>query len=179
MRKKILMWLTGFMPAKAIDLHGQHYIERYHVLTLGKLTVLLHRYFSPDGDRHQHDHPHRLSLGIPLIGGYTDERLQALSPHGGLITTTRKIRPWRWNLMNWGSFHRVASVKPGTWTLFITWHRCKFWGFLERAVNGDGIIIYRPAHNETNPTPNNWYKTAPSGRALRHLRGTGTDKLRR
>ncbi len=31
----------------------------------------------------------------------------------------------------------------------------------------------RPAHNETNPTPNNWYKSAPCGRALRIMRNTG------
>lgn len=172
MREKLLMWLTARLPAKSIDLNGRYYIERYHVLTVGRLTILLHRYFGADGDRQQHDHPHRLSLGIPLIGGYTDERLLALSPKSGAITKRVNIRPWRWNLMHWGRFHRIAAVKPGTWTLFITWHRCKFWGEIVPLCGGD--ILYRPVPG-VKESPNDWYRSAKNGRELRAIRGTDSD----
>lgn len=170
-REHILKWLTARMPAKGIDLHGKHYIERYHVLTLGKLTLLLHRYFSADGDRHQHDHPHRWSLGIPLIGGYTEERLQALCPNRGAITKLVHIRPWRWNYISWNRFHRIASVRPGSWTLFITYNRRKFWGELRPDERKPSQLTYRPVP-DTSPTPRSWYKTAKTGRELRWARGT-------
>lgn len=173
MLTQTLFWLTATMPAKAIDLGGKYYIERYHVLTRGKLTILLHRYLGCDGDRHEHNHPHRWSLGIPLRGGYTEERVIALCPNRGILSRMVRIRPWRWNIISHNRLHRVAHVEPFTWTLFITWHRYKFWGELLRNPNHNKQLIFRavPGTQETSPT---WYKTALSGRELRRRRGTNT-----
>lgn len=179
MIEKFLFWITALMPAKAIDLGSKYYIERYHVLTLGRLTVLLHRYLGADGDRHLHDHPHKISLGIPIIGGYEEERLRSLEPDRA-HTRMRKIRPWRWNLIRARDFHRIASVKPGTWTLFITWHRFKFWGELKPQITPQperdyGIKISGFVYEQvldTSPTNSDWHRFALNGNQLRNKRGT-------
>lgn len=174
-----LMRITRSMPAKAIDLGSRRYIERYHVLTVGKLTILLHRYLGADGDRHLHDHPHKWSLGIPLIGGYEEEKLVAMEPSKA-HTVMRSIRPWRWNFIGTLDFHRIAKVKPGTWTLFITWNRFKYWGELRQQVAPNPNIdfglkvtaLHYSAMPDTSPTNSDWYRTAKTGKQLRSARGT-------
>lgn len=176
---KLLMLLTSAMPAKAIDLNGRHYIERYHVLSLGKLTILLHRYLGADGDHHLHDHPHKWSLGIPLTGGYEEEKLVAMEPSKA-HTKMRSIRPWRWNFIGTLGFHRIARVQPGTWTLFITYNRFKYWGELRQEVSTRpevdyglkvSALRYAPMP-DTSPTNSDWYKFARTGKQLRNARGT-------
>lgn len=174
-----LMRITQRMPAKAIDIYARHYIERYHVVTVWRLTILLHRYLGADGDRHLHDHPHKWSLGIPLLGGYQEEKLIAFDPNGALLKL-RSIRPWRWNFIGTRDFHRIAKVQPGTWTLFITWHRFKFWGELKSEVTPNFSIDYGlkviglrySTMPETKPTNPHWYRTAITGKELRNRRGT-------
>lgn len=166
-RHRFLMWLTAGLPAKAIDLDGQHYIERYHVLTRGNVTVYLHRYLGADGDRSQHNHPWRWAIGIPLIGGYIESRLVSLCPLEGMLTKGVTIRPWRWNWISDGCFHRIAVVKSGTWTLFIHGERYKFWGEIRSDLSFGAIPGVRP-------TQGSWYKNAPNGRQLRLARGTNS-----
>lgn len=163
MINRLLLWVTQFLPARAIDLDGRPYIERYHVWTCGRLAIYLHRYLGADGDRNLHNHPHRWSLGIPLVGGYVESRVTALCPKQGALTQWVEVRPWRWNWIPAGRFHRIARVTPDTWTLFIAWDRFKFWGELTPA----GQFRAVPGVQETRE---DWFKTAPSGRQLRAQR---------
>lgn len=167
-----LMWISANMPAKAIDLNGQYYIERYHVITISKLTLLLHRYFGADGDRHVHNHPHQLSIGIPLKGGYVEETLVGLCPSRGLITKPTFVNFWRWNIIKRKDFHRIAAVDIGTWTLFITYNRCQNWGELKPHPDFKEGLVFTRAEGVKGETKNDWYKKAIKGKALREQRGT-------
>lgn len=168
-RKLLLMWLTGFMPARAIDLDGKYYIERYHAFRIGKFTVMIHRYLGSDGDRSVHDHPWKLSVGIPLIGGYEEERVIGFCPESGWISKLVKIRPWRWNFISAMRFHRIAHVQPGTWTLFITYNRFKSWSFANWYRSLGEVILHQPYDT---PSFAGWQKTAPKGKEFRVARGT-------
>lgn len=178
LRKKLLMWLTGFLPARAIDIDNKYYIERYHVCRIGKLTVMIHRYLGSDGDRHVHDHPWKLSVGIPLIGGYEEERVMGFCPENGWISKLVKIRPWRWNFISAMRFHRIAHVAPGTWTLFITYNRFKSWSFAYKKFKWvssigfhriDGVVLRQPYDTASVA---GWQKNAPKGKEFRVTRGT-------
>jgi len=171
-----LLWATRKMPARAIDLDGEHYIERYHVVSVGKLEVVLHRYLGCDGDREVHDHPNRWCLGIPLVGGYTEERVTGFCPIKGWHSRYVKIRPWRWNFVSAMRWHRIDSVKPGTWTLFVRWDRFKSWSFAHkrRWSYGDPalseVVISQPL---SLASAANWQKGAQKGAGFRRARGTG------
>ncbi len=116
---------------------GQPYIERYAMRRpigdrryLKDVGVFLQEYLGADGDRHLHNHPWTWAIGIPLVGGYTEERLVHLCPFRGPRLRMRNI--WRFcpNLIMSTDFHRIAVVKPRTWTLFIHGRRLGGWGFL-------------------------------------------------
>lgn len=165
-RNKLLLRLTQNMPARAIDLDDKHYIERYQVAQFGKVHIYLHRYLGCDGDRQIHDHPWRYALGIPLVGGYAEEVLTALDAGNGWRSKMVWRRPWCWNLINARTFHRIAYVEKGTWSLFITFERFKAWGFLSRT---DFEVIYSPHYGAANEQ---WAIDAPTGAELRAGRGT-------
>lgn len=167
---KILLWLTRNMPAKAIDLDGKHYIERYLVKRIRRwdITIMLHRYLGCDGDRHVHDHPWRLSVGIPLIAGYTDEQVQGFEPATGWKSKMVKIRPWRWNFISALRYHRIAAVEPGTWTLFITFREFKGWGFAHHNAATGTVTLTQHQGRFSH----DWDKTAPIGWLFRKARGT-------
>lgn len=170
MRNKLLMWLTSFLPARAIDLDDQHYIERYHACKIGKLTVLIHRYLGSDGDREVHDHPWRWCLGIPLIGGYVEERVIGFCPEKGWISENVKIKPWRWNIINPMRFHRIDSVELGTWTLFVTYDRFKSWSFATQPISAMGSVVLHQPYDVKAVA--GWVETAQKGKAFRVSRGT-------
>lgn len=171
MRNWILLLLTRNLPARAIDLDGQHYIERYHVVRIGKLTIMLHRYLGSDGDRSVHDHPWLWSLGIPLVGGYSEERVIGFCPEKNWLSKSVNIRPWRWNFIGAMRFHRIEYVLPGTWTLFITYNRFKSWSFASNmiGVNGNFVALSQP-YNVKGVA--GWQKSAPKGKEFRVARGT-------
>jgi hypothetical protein len=135
MMLRICQWLGIHAKAHfSIKVGGEEYIERYY---LGKWTfwkwelgAFLHEYRNPDGDRQLHNHPWRWCMGIPLVGGYTEERLVHLCPFLGVQFVLRNIWRFRPNYIRGFDFHRIASVKPGTWTLFIHGKRLGGWGFL-------------------------------------------------
>lgn len=167
MRNEILLWLTRNLPARAIDLDGQHYIERYHCFRIGKLTVMLHRYLGSDGDRNVHCHPWRWSLGIPLVGGYLEERVMGFCTQVGWVSALIKITPWRWNYIPATRFHRVASIESGTWTLFITYDRFKSWTFAKREA---GRVILNQPYDVASVV--GWQERAMRGYEFRVSRGT-------
>ena len=167
-RNHVLLWLTRNLPARAIDLEGKHYIERYQVFKAGRLEVLLHRYLGSDGDREVHDHPHRWSLGIPLAGGYTEERVIGFCVQKGWISRMVKICPWRWNWVSSVRFHRIAYVNPGTWTLFIRWDRFKTWSFARNSPFSKCVLLQQ----HLPCTGSDDWSDKPNGRTFRAYRGT-------
>lgn len=166
MINRLLFWLSGFLPCRLIKPGGQPYLERYHVLALGQWRVYLHRFHAPDGQGH-HDHPFGWSLAIPLCGGYLEERVRHLDPFAGPVIRHRRMFPGRPNRIRAGDFHRIASVKPGTWTLFIHGPRAvvdgrdKHWGHLCPVDEASGQILYlASASTGTDP---DWHRSARSG----------------
>lgn len=161
MMNRLLFWLTGFLPCRLIKPGGKPYLERYHVLALGQWRVYLHRFHAPDGQGH-HDHPFGWSLAIPLCGGYMEERVAHLDPYLGPCIRKRRMSPGRPNIIRAGDFHRIAMVKPGTWTLFIHGPRAKDWGHLCPVDEGSGQILYvAAAGTGTDPA---WHRSALCGR---------------
>ena len=178
-RRGLERW-SNRLPARAIELHGRPYIDRFHVCTLGRVTVYLHQYHSADGDRELHDHPWTWSVGIPLAGGYNEQRLRWVCAVGGAVTRLRRIRPWRWNWMTVNSAHRVAEYLPGTWTLFVHGERVKHWNFLldergpeTREVRGEELTLQQGTvtlGQWFKPARADWYRRAPTGAELRQQR---------
>ncbi len=131
-------WLAGKAKKHfSIKPGGELYIERYYMGKPFGLGVFLHEYLDPDGDRQLHNHPWRWSIGIPLVGGYKEERLIHICPILGVQFVLRNIWWLRPNYIRGFDFHRIASVKPGTWTLFIHGKRLGGWAFLHE---DDGVI---------------------------------------
>lgn len=131
MMTRFCEWLASKAKAHfSITPGGKPYIERFYMGKPFGIGVFLHQYLDPDGDRQLHNHPWRWSMGIPLVGGYKEERLTHMCPFLGVQFVIRNIWWLRPNYIRGFDFHRIASVKPGTWTLFIHGERLGGWGFL-------------------------------------------------
>lgn len=109
------------------------------------ISIRLHHIRLPDPDRHLHDHPWNARTVI-LSGGYTEvrpldpvahadskalfDRIGLPAPTGTLfdrtVGDTCRLR--------FGEYHRIVSVKPDTWTMFITGRYRGTWGFLVDGV---------------------------------------------
>jgi len=131
-----------------IELRGNPYMTRHYLWPQTRnrdqdahrtrFAIFLHQYHRPDAERWLHDHPWTWSIGIPLVGGYVEERLvgHEIPPR----RRERRIRHFRPNLIRVRDFHRITSVQPGTWTLFIHGPRVKRWGFL---VERDRALVWQ------------------------------------
>lgn len=72
---------------------------------------------SPDAKDDAHRHPWS-TLGIMLRGGYTE------------VVNNSNVRSPRWlTYLSYRDNHRIASVRPGTWTLFLHGFRRQPWTF--------------------------------------------------
>lgn len=161
MIRSFLYWLTGKLPARAIDGDdGEPYLERYYLFGLFGARAYIHRFVASDPDRGLHDHPWGRSLSLVLAGGYREVRRR-----GKKAARCRQLNPWRLNFIRGTDFHRIV-LDPGqeTWTLFIHGKRTKGWGFLR-----NGIYMPHAQGKEDYPQAG-WWATAPSGRALRARR---------
>lgn len=164
MIRRFLFWLTGRLPARAIDGDdGEPYLERYFLFDFLGVKAYIHRFVASDPDRGLHDHPWGRSLSLVLVGGYREVRRR-----GTQAARCRSLEPWRLNYIRGSDFHRIV-LDPGeeAWTLFLHGARTKGWGFL---ING----AYRPHACDKDDYPQRaWWTTAPSGRELRatHLAG--------
>lgn len=125
---RFLIWLSGWLRVRFIDVDGEPYLERYRVFELFGVGCYLHRFMSEDPDRGLHDHPWRWALAVPLCGGYIEERLDYLDGYHGTVTRTA-TRRWPY-LITSRYFHRVTAINNPCWTLFIHGRRFKVWGFL-------------------------------------------------
>lgn len=168
MIKKLLYRLTANLPCRLIELDSGPYLERYYVGQLFGVTFYLHRFVSPDSERHLHNHPWDWGRSLVLSGSYVEERAVDLCPHAsasGCITQRRRIR-W-WNKVNGNDFHQIHDADPNTWTLFFHGKRtrikcgmasiAKGWGFLE-TVDRE-TTIFRPFRSANSE----WWLFAPLG----------------
>lgn len=105
--------------------NGDKYLIRYTVARIVPLfRVFLHNIRRPDLDRNLHNHPWPNVRCLILWGGYTEVRLR----HGHL--SHRSYGPGDVNVLQSDLYHRIASVKPNTWTLVFAGKRSRSWGFL-------------------------------------------------
>lgn len=126
-------------PYTHIVTDGLLYMERYWLFNPYQpessgaknwfpISIRLHHIRLPDQDRHLHDHPWNARTFI-LRGGYRETRPAMYGPMGILYDR----EPGDTCKLRYGEYHRIVSVKPDTWTLFITGRYQGTWGFL---VNG-------------------------------------------
>lgn len=153
--RRILYWLTGFLPCRIIGEDGKPYLERYYLLTALGVRVYLHRFLASDPDRGYHDHPWPWAISIVLAGWYWER-------------TRGRLRRVRWGgLLTGDTFHRIEL--PGSrhtrcvWTLFL--HRArdvKEWGFLRGMEQAS--MVYTPYSFPREERLDEWFKQAPRGR---------------
>lgn len=172
MLNKLLYKISGLLPARAIFINGQPYMERYFLFRAFGYTAYLHRFLSADGDRYPHDHPWETSYGIPLTGGYSEERcsINPNAKYGQIIHgySRRKgpINRLQTNKISHKDWHRIARVQPRTWTLFIhSTPRIQEWGFVKPVELATGGTAYQYSPHPTQTDPD-WHQTAPRGHRL-------------
>lgn len=133
---ELMLDLTKEMPMKQIDINGRPYLQRYYAgTTADNRDLWLHRFMSSDGERHLHCHPFN-ARSVILSGSYIEEYAYEGSegsairevdyldvdklifmlthPSTMIISALRMGRPI--TVFDW---HRIAEVRPDTWTLFI------------------------------------------------------------
>lgn len=133
-------------PTRDIRINDRPYLLRVYVAHWGGWRVYLHRFISSDGDRFLHDHPF-CGAALVLSGSYLEERMGVLD----LPSPVVRVRRVRWlNILPARVFHRIACVRPGTWTLFINAPHFKRWGFLFPRRDADGIaLVYANPHDQS------------------------------
>lgn len=165
--------LSSHLPWRDIPLpDGRPYLRRFRLGQFAGDDYYLHCYLGNDAERWLHNHPWRLAIGLPLVGGYVEERLRSLDPYGGTITRNKIVRRFRPNVITDVDFHRILAVEPGTWTLFIGFDRYKEWGFLEhyqdkRTPEGHTDVLFRQPQDVEKPRL--WQRNSQTktfGRAL-------------
>lgn len=163
MINRLLYWLTGRLPVRLIHNGDRPYLERYYVGQILSVTVYLHRFVNCDGDRDVHDHPWTWSIGMPLAGRYHEQRLRYLDPDQGMVCDLRIVRRFMPNIIRAHTFHRIAWIRRGTWTLFMHGRRVKGWGFLDREHDGvESSVRYHQPLDVSGGSP--WWQWAPVGR---------------
>ncbi len=172
----LLHRITDHLPCRIIDgERGEPYLERYYLFGLDRIGLAgwhayLHRFVDSDPDRGLHDHPWGRAVSLVLSGGYDEIRFaDAGASDKRLPTATRHIRPGRLNRLRGEDYHRIV-LRDGrpAWTLFMHGPRVKGWGFLS---NGGREGVYRAmARDASEFRHRDWWKQAPTGRAMRELR---------
>ncbi len=101
----------------------------------------LHGIVRPDDQRDAlHNHPFKWWWSLVLSGGYLEIRPPSREHPVFCI-----YRPGDRNGMRGpGTFHRIESVRPRTWTLFVHGPRITRWGFLRR----DGSYVDADAYRD-------------------------------
>lgn len=176
--KRLLYWITGFLPCRIIADDGIPYLERYYLFTACGVRFYIHRFVGSDPDRGLHCHPWRWAGSVILSGWYFEETRYGL----------QKVRWFNW--LTGESFHRVVlpcehmypegpcadHIRMGVshpigggkpcWTLFF--HRAAYtkpWGFL-RPLEGEKVLMWWPFNypKDGSATPGEWWNQVPQGR---------------
>lgn len=126
-----MLKLLEYLGRKSVmvDFYGRVLMERYHLgwyeqEEKGRIwpNLWLHHFpgpNSPDSKDDAHKHPYS-TIGFVLRGGYVEIVNRALS---------RAIDRWHPAILSYKDNHRIASVVPGTWTLFFHGFRRQPWTF--------------------------------------------------
>lgn len=163
---KFLYWWSGRKPIRFIQRDDSPYMERYYIGRAFGRTYYLHRFVGADGDKEVHDHPWD-SFSIVLKGAYIEERMLHFSLANNWDSKYHIICAPTLNVIKANDFHRITSVTPNTWTLFVHKERVpnKGWGFLR-----DNGILFGIQRQTTYyqfmdvSKSKEWWKDAPLGR---------------
>lgn len=99
----------------------------------------LHHFLNKDDDGY-HNHPWRIAFSLVLRGGYIESRIDT---NTGIITY-HKVR-WL-NILTNKHYHRIESINPNTWTLFLVGPLSgKSWGFW---IEGRGHVPFKQRYAE-------------------------------
>ncbi len=110
------------------------YMGRYWLREYGKdngPAARIHHIATEDLDRHLHDHPWDF-CSVVLSGGYTEIRPRWAAPNfvgdrEDVFEVRREIGSIAFRKAT--DRHRIISVEPNTYTLFITGPKVQGWGF--------------------------------------------------
>lgn len=114
-------------PKRILDeVTDEDYLTRYYLFRSPWLNVYLHRIHREDKDRHLHNHPWPWAFAYILRGGYQEQRASGYHIYkaGDKNDLTGDI------------YHRIVTVRPNTWTLFVCGPYERSWGF-----DVDGVHI--------------------------------------
>lgn len=182
--EKLLMWITGKLPARFIDSDGKPYLERYYVCTLPfGHRIFIHRFVASDPDRGLHDHPWKWALSFIMLGGYTELNLLKRADGTEVVTEVER-KPGRFNLIFGKDFHRVlvahkAEKATAVWTLFLHGPRSKGWGFIDYELELNdkktvATITRQQYHEAATPRERQenagWWTSALKGKEARAQR---------
>jgi hypothetical protein len=110
-----------------IETDSSPYITRIILPRLLGRRPMIHWIHRADLDGDPHNHPWRRAWSLILSGGYREERPGV--PHRSYFSGDV-------NRISDVDFHRITSVLPDTWTLFVAGERSQSWGFLTK----DGYV---------------------------------------
>lgn len=145
-----LLELSKAMPMKQINTAGQPYMQRHFAGRFKDgFDLLLHRWLSPDGEEHMHNHGFEFQSKI-AVGGMTEQKqregqeddynirlplagfdvVHALKVQLNLLanqlqehrqsSTVFKLRMGGdFNYATVFDFHRIAAIEPMTWSIVI------------------------------------------------------------
>jgi len=113
------------------------YMERYFLQEDGRQYAYLHRFVRPDGDQFVHSHPWAVAKSLVLCGGYQEVR------YDGAAAVEVKLSAGDENTIVQSTLHRIVSVEPETWTLFVHSDWISDWGFATDWVDGRPTIERR------------------------------------
>ena len=117
---------------KSAIIGGPDYMKRWFIIVLAPLIeIYVHRFNGPDAGRDTHDHPWLMNVTIVLRGEYEEYEVRTMP---GMVRVFRKKtrRAGRVYVRFGRAEHRIESVAPGTYTLFIGLGRWREWGFYSR-----------------------------------------------
>lgn len=166
--RRLLYRFTARRPCRLIGREGQPYLERYFLFQAFGLTAYLHRFVDADGDLELHDHPFD-AMAVVLAGRYVEEVPRRFSLSEGILCRKRAIRFFNWIPSR--RAHRIDSLQPETWTLFVHNRRKgRTWGFFQehRPLPGGNLaILYHQPYPLTDDNHRWWESAKPGARAGR------------
>ncbi len=106
------------------------------------INAYLHKFYKPDSDREQHNHPFKWGFSLILSGGYEEERLiwyeEKRTIKGKVFkrryrkVIKRTLKPFSINIIRSSDFHRITKLHgPEVWTFFLAGPKTSDWGFID------------------------------------------------